>query len=272
MSLHQVRVVREISGWTADCSVTLVTGAGGAIGSAIAARLAASGSAVILVDRDGEAAEKAALANRNPCLVIEADLGWAGSAAAIMDIVASRVGRLDNLVNNAGLNIPQTIRTVSAGDWDEVMAVNLRAPMLLAQKAIPFWEAQGGGSIVNIGSRVWVSGSIPAYTASKAGIVGLTRSLAVELGRFNVRANAVAPSYLDTPFTRQNRSAEVIAKMQKSVRSITPLPRIGTAADIANAVAFLVSDQASFITGEVLHVCGGAQLAAQSYSFHETQS
>ena len=121
------------------------------------------------------------------------------------------------------------------------------------------------------GSRVWLSGAIPAYAASKAGLVGLTRSFAVELGHLGVRANVVAPSYIDTPFTQQNRTDEQLARLQQRVRDITALPRVGRPEDIANAVAFLISDEANFITGEVLHVCGGAQLAAQVNPFNQAQ-
>jgi NAD(P)-dependent dehydrogenase (short-subunit alcohol dehydrogenase family) len=237
------------------------------MGAAIVARLAQDGMTVVLVDIEGERSREVAAALAPHSLVIEADLARAESAGEIMQLVTDHAGGLDHLVNNAGLNRPQTIHQLQVQDWDAVLAVNLRAPVFLCQAAIPHWERRGGGSIVNIGSRVWLSGAIPAYTASKAGIVGLTRSLAVELGRLNVRANAVAPSYVDTPFTRLDRPAEDIARRQQQVLDITPLGRIGTAEDIANAVAFLVSPNASFITGEVLHVCGGAQLAAQSSPF-----
>lgn len=239
--------------------VALVTGAAGAMGAAIAARLAQDGMRVVLVDIEGD--KCLALGESLGALVIEADLARVESAGEIMQLVDTHAGGIDHVVNNAGLNRPQSIFELQPQDWDAVMAVNLRAPVLLCQAAIPAWQRRGGGSVVNIGSRVWLSGAIPAYTASKAGIVGLTRSLAVELGRLNVRANAVAPSYVDTPFTRMNRPPEVIEQRQKKVLDMTPLGRIGTPEDIANAVAFLVSSNAGFITGEVLHVCGGAQLA-----------
>ncbi len=267
MSLPKTRIVKRFDGAEKQQPVALVTGAAGAIGAAIVTRLARAGIAVLLVDRDGAKAAEIADGALRSGLVIEADLSRAASAAEIMDLVGQATGGIDFLVNNAGFNHLRNIRTIDADAWDEVLAVNLRAPALLAQQAIPFWEARGGGAIVNIGSRVWLSGSLPAYTASKAGIVGLTRSLAVELGRRNVRANAVAPGYVDTPFTRQTRSEADVRSMQAQAQKITPLPRLGTAEDVANAVHFLLSDEASFISGEVLHVCGGAQLASQSYAF-----
>lgn len=260
-------LLMHCAGHAPDRPVAIVTGAAGALGAAIVARLARNGLTVVLVDREGAKAQEVARSAQAVGLVIEADLADPAAPAEIVAIVREHLGRLDHVVNNAGLNRPQSIFDVQVEDWDAVQAVNLRAPMLLCQAAIPLWQAGGGGSVVNIGSRVWLSGAIPAYTASKAGVVGLTRSLAVELGRLNVRANTVAPSYVDTAFTRRDRSEERIARTQEQVLGITPLGRIGTAEDIANAVAFLVSDDASFITGETLHVCGGAQLAAQSTPF-----
>ena len=249
-------------------SVVLVTGAAGAIGSAISHQLAAADNLIVLCDIAEAALSSLAFDIEQryglPAIAIRADLSRPEAPAEIMSIVASSAGGIDHLVNNAGFNAPQTIHDASSDDWDRVFAINLRAPMLLCQAAIPSWSSRGGGSIVNIGSRVWLSGSAPAYTASKAGLVGLTRSLAVELAEFNVTANVVAPSFVDTPFTRGSRDLSEIDAIHERVRDITPLRRLGVAEDVANAVAFLVSDQARFITGEVLHVCGGAQLAARS--------
>lgn len=263
MPTPSARLLLQIPGRPAGSPVAVVTGAAGAMGAAIVQRLASDGMAVVLVDRDGDRAREAARAVAAGGLVIEADLAHPAAAEEIVALVSSHLGRLDHVINNAGLNLAQTIHQQGVAEWDAVMAVNVRAPMLLCRAAIPSWRAAGGGSIVNIGSRVWLSGAIPAYTASKAAIIGLTRSLAVELGPLNVRANTVVPSYVDTPFTRMQRPDADIAQRQRQVLAMTPLGRIGTAGDIANAVAFLVSSQASFITGEALHVCGGAQLAAR---------
>lgn len=272
MPHSKTRFVRQLGERSADQRVALVTGAAGGLGAAIVDRLGRAGVAVVLVDREGDKALNVAVQADVVGAVIEADLQDTDAIAEIFPLLNGSMGRMDYLVNNAGLNRPQTLRDINIDSWEAVLAINLRAPMLLAKQAIPYWEASGAGSIVNIASRVWLSGATPAYTASKAGIVGLTRSLAVELGRINVRVNAVAPSYVDTAFTRLGRSETVISTMQSQVMKITPLPRIGTPEDIANAVAFLLSDEAAFITGEVLHVCGGAQLAAQSYSFGERSS
>jgi NAD(P)-dependent dehydrogenase (short-subunit alcohol dehydrogenase family) len=267
MSAAPTRLVLHTPGHQSGRPVALVTGAAGALGASIVARLARDGMTVVLVDREADKAAQVARDAGVIGIVIEADLSRPQSAGEIMALVREHIGELHHVVNNAGLNRPQSIFDLRVEDWDAVLAVNLRAPVLLCQAAIPFWEQAGGGTVVNIGSRVWLSGAIPAYTASKAGVVGLTRSLAVELGRLRVRANAVAPSYVDTPFTRMDRAPEDIARRQEQVLGMTPLGRVGTAQDIANAVSFLVSEDASFITGEILHVCGGAQLAPQNSPF-----
>ena len=153
---------------------------------------------------------------------------------------------------------------------DAVLAVNLTAPMLLAQEAMRFWQAQRGGAIVNIGSRTWLSGAGPGYTAFKAGLVGLTRSLAVQLGPLGITVNAVAPSYLGSAFNFAGNEEARRRAEQEHIR-LGVLDRLGTAEDVAGAVAFLTSEDARFVTGEVIHVCGGAQLAARPASAEITE-
>jgi len=171
---------------------------------------------------------------------------------------------------NAGLSGARRIGSVALEEWDAVLAVNLTAPMLLAQEAMRFWQAQRGGAIVNIGSRTWLSGAGPGYTASKAGLVGLTRSLAVQLGPLGITVNAVAPSYLGSAFNFAGNEEARRRAEQEHIR-LGVLDRLGTAEDVAGAVAFLTSEDARFITGEVIHVCGGAQLAARPASAEITE-
>jgi NAD(P)-dependent dehydrogenase (short-subunit alcohol dehydrogenase family) len=248
-----------------ETKVALVTGGAGAVGSATARMLAADGFAIVIVDR---AAEKA----RSVCgsieadqgmetLVIEADLADPAAPGSVMAEIATRFGRLDCLVNNAGMTGAANIGEVDLDVWNAVMAVNLTAPMLLCREAVPLMRATGGGSIVNVASRVYLSGTGIGYTSSKSGLIGLTRALAVQLGGEGIRVNAVAPSYLNSPFN--DRSAEHNETMGEAFRRFTPLGRVGTPEDVAGAIAFLASWRASFITGDVLHVCGGAQLAPQ---------
>ena len=140
------------------------------------------------------------------------------------------------------------------------IAIAGTAPMLICREAVPLMRANGG-SIVNVASRVYLIGTGVGYTSSKSGLIGLTRTLAVQLGPHGIRVNAVAPSFLNSQFNKkivvENRG------LADAFRKITPLGRVGTPDDVAGAIAFLASDRASFITGDVLHVCGGAQLAPQ---------
>lgn len=245
--------------------VAMVTGGAGAVGSATARLLAADGFAIAIVDRAADRARAvgSAIADEHgvETMTVEADLSDPAAPVAAMASVGDRFGRLDCLVNNAGMTGAPNIGTIDLDVWNAVIAINLTAPMLLARAALPLLRAAGGGSIVNVASRVYLSGTGIGYTSSKSGLIGLTRTLAVQLGKDNIRVNAVAPSYLRSPFN--DRSAEHNETMGEAFRRITPLGRVGTPEDVAGAIAFLASPRASFITGDVLHVCGGAHLAPQ---------
>lgn len=243
--------------------VAVVTGGAGALGAASGLRLARDGVTVVLVDVDGDEAERQAERIRTrtgrPAVGRKVDVTDENDVEQLVDEIGSRFGRLDQLVNAAGRNARGGFAEMRA-DWDQVVAVNLWAPALLCHASADLL-AVGGGAIVNIGSRTWLSGGPAAYAASKAGLVGLTRALAVELGPRDITVNAVAPSMVVTPFTRSGRSDAEFDAIVERHRAMAAIPRLATPEDVANAVAFLASDQARFITGEVLHVSGGAQLA-----------
>ncbi|MBI2398976.1 MAG: 3-oxoacyl-ACP reductase FabG [Xanthomonadales bacterium] len=234
--------------------VALVTGAGRGIGAAIARRLHAEGASVVLADRDGDAAAAlAAELGGERVLALAVDVTARGELEALMARIQSDLGGLDLLVNNAGIIRDGFLAKLSEADWDTVLAVNLKGPFLCCQAALPLLRARSGGAIVNIASRSWLGNPGQSnYSASKGGVVSLTRTLALELARFAIRVNAVAPGLIDTPMTQAmpTEARERLLRMQ-------PTGQMGTPADIAAAVAFLGSADAAFISGQVLHVDGG---------------
>ena len=258
--------------------VVVITGAAGSVGSAIAHKMLGEGWAAVLLDTvdthelaarlHAECAGTQVVGSETAggeVLCLQVDLSDIESVrAAVAGALAWR-GHVDSLVNSAGIQLLTPLESMDPDEWDAVLAVNLRAPMLLSKGLASSWEeSKAGGSIINIVSRTWATGGPPAYVSSKAALVGLTRSLSVSLGPVGVRVNAVAPSFMLTGFTRRGRTEEQTEAMVERQRSLSPLGRIATVQDVANAVSFLASDDASFITGEVLHVCGGTQLAAHA--------
>ncbi|MEV6627604.1 SDR family NAD(P)-dependent oxidoreductase [Amycolatopsis sp. NPDC051106] len=247
-----------------EAPVAVVTGGGGALGAVIGRVLAEDGFQVVLVDRDRTAVKAAAEVDGppgRPPVALAADVTEATDVEAMVAEVGGRFGRLDVVVNSAGIERVHALETMDESDWDLTMDVNVKGPMLLSRAAVPFWRKQGSGAVVNISSRAWSGGSAnTAYASSKAALVGLTTAMAVELGPLGVRANAVAPSFVLTPFNRHRTDVDDLAKMVERYTAFTPLRRLVEPVDVANAVAFLASERARNITGEVLHVCAGSQL------------
>lgn len=236
--------------------VALVTGAARGIGAAIAQRLASEGAAVVLVDRDASAAsllaEVMAEAGQH-ALPLVVDVTERSQIEGMLARVREELGGLDLLVNNAGIIRDGWLPRLSEADWDSVLAVNLKGPFLCCQAALPLLRERAGSAIVNISSRAWLGNPGQAnYAASKGGLVSLTRTLALELARYGIRVNAVAPGLIDTPMTQA-----MPAEARERLLRMQPTGQMGSPQDIAAAVAFLGSADAAFISGQVLHVDGG---------------
>jgi len=239
--------------------VALVTGASRGIGRAIAVELARGKASVVLNYAGNETAAKEALdlvqkAGAARARLARFDVGDGAACAVAVEATVEEWGGLHVLVNNAGISVDQLLMRLKDEDWNRQLQVNLSGAFHLMKAAARPMMKQRGGSIVNLTSVVGEMGNAgqAAYAATKAGLIGLTKSVARELASRNVRVNAVAPGYIDTDMTAALPEAAK-AKMQELI----PLARLGSAEDVARAVAFLASDLASYVTGEVLRVNGG---------------
>lgn len=237
--------------------VAVVTGAARGIGLAIAERFLTEGYRVVLLDIDGATLRQTSnrLGERDDVLAIECDVAEPDQVAAAIETVAARFGRIDALVNNAGVAVFKPILKTTFEEWSRLMAVNLSGPFLCTQACAPVMLKTGGGSVVNIASISGLRASTlrVAYGTSKAALIHLTKQQAVELGNIGIRVNAVAPGPVETAMAAQVHSADI----RTSYHDAIPLNRYGTVHEIAETVAFLCSDAASFINGQTLAVDGG---------------
>ena len=241
--------------------VALVTGAARGIGLAIAKRFLAEGWRVALLDIKGAlvATSVAALARADDTLALTCDVTDATAVGAAVAQIEQRFGRLDALINNAGVAVFAPIMETSDADWGRVLGVNLTGPFLCTKAAVPVMRHQGGGAIVNITSISGLRASTlrSAYGTSKAGLAHLTKQLAVELAELGIRVNGVAPGPVETAMAKAVHSREIRADYHDAI----PLNRYGLEEELAEAVFFLCSERASYITGQVLAVDGGFDAA-----------
>jgi 3-oxoacyl-[acyl-carrier protein] reductase len=239
--------------------VAIVTGGARGIGKAIALSLLREGAKAAVIDSDRERLEmlkKETGKEKKEVTVIPCDITKSGDVKEMVDQVRKGFGRIDILVNNAGIIRRGTIETVTEEDWDRVIEVNLKGTFNCCKAVAGIMKQQGYGKIINVSSIAGKMGDItsaPGYGPSKAGIDALTKTLARQLAQYGINVNGVAPHAIETEMSAQwsdERRKEIIASI--------PLGRLGKPEDVANAVLFLASDEASFITGEILDVNGGA--------------
>lgn len=240
-----------------DGKNVVVTGGGKGIGRGITERLLAAGARVLVAQRQPLDED---LASRPDVFYIRSDLTQTDAPLAVAQAARGFFGATDVLVNNAGFMFERSIEDLTEADWDRMMIVYLRAPAFLIKALLPQMRERGAGSIINIGSIEGL-GSNPlhaAYCASKAGVHGLTRALAVDLGKDGVRCNAIAPGWINSDLSDAYIDAQPDrASAREALLAMHPVGRTGLPTDVGGAAVFLASDAAAFITGQVLVVDGG---------------
>lgn len=241
--------------------VAVITGAAAGIGEAVARLLVKEGARVVVADRNGELAEEVASSLGAAAVSVRADVSKSQDVSAMIDLAVSRFGRIDILVNNAGFGIRGNVVATEEADWDALMSVNLKGVYLCSKYAIPVMAAHGGGSIVNTASNL-ASVGLPdraAYVASKGGVAALTRAMAIDHAAERIRVNCVAPGPTrSTYFDRMIATHEDPDGFVASLAARSPMNRMGMPAEIANVILWLASDEASFVTGAMYTVDGGA--------------
>jgi NAD(P)-dependent dehydrogenase (short-subunit alcohol dehydrogenase family) len=239
--------------------IALVTGAGAGIGRAIAETFAREGAQVVVADRDREAAREVAdaITKSNGSAIAETvDVTDTGQVKALMGRLAEKFGRLNVLVNNAGVGERSDFRHLDDAAWDKVWKTNVDGTVRCAREAFDLLKASGNASIINLSSVMATKHTrqMSVYSATKGAVSALSRSLAVEYAPYGIRVNALCPGYVETALIGRYMQKPMIAK---ALLTQTPLRRFGTPQDIANAALFLASDEAAYITGAGLHVDGG---------------
>jgi 2-dehydro-3-deoxy-D-gluconate 5-dehydrogenase len=240
--------------------VAIVTGGNGGIGLGMARGLAEAGAAIAIVARNEAKSNEAVAELRQlgaKAISVVTDVTDKAAVAAMVERVASELGRIDILVNNAGINIRKPPHALDIEEWNRVIATNLTSAFLCSQAVHPAMKAAGGGKIINIGSMMSIFGAsfAPAYAASKGGIVQFTRSCACAWAADNIQANAVLPGWIDTDLTK--RARQEIDGLHDKVLARTPAARWGDIADFAGIAVFLSSAASDFVTGTAIPVDGG---------------
>ncbi|MBN2417174.1 3-oxoacyl-[acyl-carrier-protein] reductase [bacterium] len=238
--------------------VALVTGSARGIGKTIAEVLADLGCAIVVSDIDKEGAEATAASLKTDAIAVQADVSNADDVAALVDKATERFEKIDILVNNAGITRDNLLMRMKEEDWDLVLKINLKGAFLCTKQVLRGMMRQRSGKIINIASVVGVMGNAGQanYAASKAGLIGFTKSVAREAASRNIQVNAVAPGYIETEMT-----SHLPNEVKENFLADIPSGRAGSGEDVAKVVAFLASSYADYITGQTIHVDGGMLIA-----------
>lgn len=240
--------------------VAIVTGGNGGIGLGMARGLARAGAAIVVAGRD-EAKSRDAVRELEQlgarAIAISVDVTDKAAVAAMVESTLKQLGRIDILINNAGMSVRQPAHVISLDDWETVIDTNLTSAFICTKAVYPAMKQAGGGKIINIGSMMSIFGAgfAPAYAASKGGIVQFTKSIAVSWATDNIQANAILPGWIDTALTVKAR--EQVPGLNENVLARTPAKRWGTGDDLAGAAVFLASSASDFVTGTAIPVDGG---------------
>lgn len=242
--------------------VAIITGAGSGIGHEAAKLFAGEGALVVVADRDSDAAKRVAAeleAGGAKAEAVTVDVSREAEVEALMKSVAARHGRIDVLVNNAGFGFAGTVVNTSEADWDALMAVNVKGVFFGCKHAIPIMERQGGGAIVNTASAVANVGILDraAYVASKGAVAALTRAMAIDHVGAKIRVNCVAPGTIESPYFTKILSGPDGAELKRGLEMRQAMERLGQPVEIAKAILFLATEDASFCTGTMLVADGG---------------
>ncbi len=240
-----------------QAKVAVVTGGGRGIGAGITHKLHAAGAQVLIAQRQPPAQ---ALLAQPGIAFVAVDLAEPDAPASIAQAALDHFGGADILVNNAGIMFECELERMQMAQWDQMMAVNLRAPLFVAQALIGQMRARGGGSIINIGSIEGLAANPAhtAYCASKSGLHGMTQAMAVDLGSADIRCNAIAPGWIESDLSEAYlHSQSDPAQARTALDALHPLGRTGQPGDVGDAVVFLASDESAFVTGQVITVDGG---------------
>lgn len=247
--------------------VAVITGGARGIGKATALKMFREGAAVGLLDLlSSELSETAALikSQGGKVLGLTTDVRLRSNVEEALAAIVAEFGRLDILVNNAGLVAPATLENVQDEDWEKVVSVNLKGTFFCTRAALPHMKKNHYGKIINIGSRASLGKEErTVYSATKAGLIGMTRTWALELAPYNINVNYVGPGPIATELFQASNPPH--SPLTQAIMKSIPLKRMGQPEDVANLVTFLASDEASFITGQAIFICGGLTVGAVHY-------